>query len=115
MKLFDLLADWSEPFAKEWFQLMEWLLIIGALSAAAKFSAKPAIQLLPILSIVLLYLYVLFGYLGRYLRGLPGKSPRPPIWRTVLLSAVFLLSVFYFSSVIGGAALEFATRLAGKG
>jgi hypothetical protein len=39
-RIFDFLAKWGHQAGKEWFNLMEWLLIISALSFAGGISNK---------------------------------------------------------------------------
>jgi len=117
-KLFDFIARHAESIGNEWFKLMEWVLIIATLSLASKFSDTLIVKGLWVLSIVILFVYCLFGYYERYLRSLKPVDKEKATWKdiakVVIKSSIVFALIFFFSQNIAKVAWEFATTLATK-
>ena len=117
-KLFDFIARHAETIGNEWFKLMEWVLIIATLSLASKFSDNLIVKGLWVLSIVILFVYCLFGYYERYLQSLKPidkeKATGREILKVVIRSLIVFLLIMFFSQNIAKVAWEFATTLSAK-
>lgn len=115
MRLFDVVARYAGPVSKEWFRLMEWLLIVAALSVAASSTDSVVVKALPILSVGSIWLYSCMGYLQKYLDHL-GPLREPASLKELLVPAavalVYALFVLWLAQVIAKTAVEFATTIA---
>lgn len=102
MKIIDLVAKYSPKLAKEWFRLLEWLLIIGGLWAYGEKYNNLLISFLALISIIFLMLYIIFGILNFSLANLPNYPNNSicTLVKTALiyglpLLAAFLLAIFF--------------------
>lgn len=117
-KLFDFVARYAKVVGDEWFKLMQWILIIGTLSFVTKFSNDPYIKGLWLISVVIMFVYILFGYLKQYIKSLepiePEKVSLGKILRIVFQGAAICLLVMFFAQKMASVAWEFATKLSTK-
>lgn len=117
-RLLDFISRWALPFGREWFRLMGWLLIIGALGAAERITESEAVRNLRGFSIAVLWLYVVFGYseaLTNYMRLLARdeKLPRRRMFVIGSGALVLLTVIWWIAAIITDVAVEFADKLSG--
>jgi hypothetical protein len=103
---------------EEWFRVMEWLLVISALSFAGKASDNAYIEIFAKLSVFALLFYVSVIYFEKFRRSFP-IIPRQQRTKSRMLlrfmshtSFFIVLSVFNYRLI--AVAREFATNLAEK-
>ncbi len=117
-KIFDFVCRHAETIGNEWFKLMEWMLIIATLSFASKFSDNFFVKGLWILSIVIFFVYCLFGYTERYLKSTKPIDTEKTSWKEIVKAwikfAIVFLLIMLFSQKMAQIAWEFATILSTK-
>jgi hypothetical protein len=111
------LSRWARPAAKEWFTLLEWMLILSAVAFAVKMSPQPLYQVALYVSFALLWIYLMIGYQALwhdYLSSTTSPAPdakfstflkRYAVWAAGALAAN-LLAAFMLALAVG-----FATEL----
>ncbi len=92
-RIFNFLAKWGHQLGEEWFKLMEWLLIISALSFAGGLSNNTWVKALPYISIIILWVYIFFGYSGLYFDRLERS-------KLEITSLKVLLKYFVLASIV---------------
>lgn len=117
-RVLDFISRHAETIGNEWFKLMEWMLIIATLSFVSKFSNNLFAKGLWVLSIVILFVYCLFGYTERYLKSIKPIDTEKASWKDILKrfikSSIVFLLIMIFSQKISQLAWEFATKLSEK-
>jgi len=122
MPILDFVSKHASVIGREWFRLMEWLLIITTLRFAAELSEDIFIQSLWFISIFILWGYIFFSYAEVVLKWM-GPYPQESgdhrkdfkefllrgAWG--LISGILLLLLAQGVSTI---AFEFATKLASE-
>lgn len=118
LRVLNFISRHAERIGNEWFKLMEWILIIATLSFASKFSDNLIVKGLWVLSIVVLFVYCLFGYTERYLKSIKPIDIEKATWKQVvkvlIWSSIVFLVIIFFSHKIAQLAWEFATTLSEK-
>jgi len=117
-RIFDFLAKWAHRAGSEWFRLMEWLLIISALSFAGGLSNNTWVKTLPYISIVVLVVYIFFGYSGLWFDSLQRSKKEITNLKALLklfgLAMIVCIFLIYMARLFGELANEFAVNLASK-
>lgn len=116
-KLMLFLSRWARPVAKEWFTLLEWMLLLSALSFAAKKNPQPLYQGALCVSFGILWVYLMIGYQALWHDHLSSVSPPPSddSFRTFLkrhsIWAAGALAANLLAAFIMALALGFSTEL----
>lgn len=113
-KVLDFIAEYAELFGKEWFRIMEWLLVISALQTVAMLSKNKFIALLPIISICVLWTYVFFGYGQKYfysLKPVTGRGNIKEIITRGLIATVIGSLLFIIADQIANIAIEIVSAI----
>ena len=71
------LSRWARPAAKEWFTLLEWMLILSAVAFAAKKNPQSLYQVALYVSFGVLWCYLMVGYQALWHDYLRAISPLP--------------------------------------
>jgi len=116
-RLFDLIGKNADVIGKEWFRIMEWLLIISALQAAAMLSKNTMIKALPFISIAILWSYVYFGYSQKYFNTLIPHSPKTI--KEIIIPGIIATAIGYIfftvANIIGGIAISLVSSASATG
>lgn len=115
-KVMVFFSNWAHPISEEWFKLMEWLLITSALSFAAQQSKNSALYVLPVISVVLIWLRIMVDYNARFHEFIgkdAGHLPHGPAGsaKHVFLWGLGAIAISAFASLMGGLAWGFASQL----
>ncbi len=94
------------------------MLIIATLSFASKFSENFLVKSLWLVSIVVLFIYVFFGYMEKYLNSIKPINTEKASWKEIakalIKSSVVFLIIVFIGNKIAQLAWEFATTLSSK-
>lgn len=117
-RVLDFISRHAERIGNEWFKLMEWMLIIATLSFASKFSENFLVKSLWLVSIVVLFIYVFFSYMEKYLNSIKPINTEKASWKEIakalIKSSVVFLIIVFIGNKIAQLAWEFATTLSSK-
>ncbi len=111
--LLDFISRNARTIAKEWFQLVEWLLVMSALAAFQKSSGSIFVVLILIISVAMIWGYVFFS-LAEWFFAKENIRLENELHELLLRGAVATGACMVFllvANLIANLALEFAGAL----
>jgi hypothetical protein len=107
--ILDLLSKNSKKIAFEWFRIIEWLLIVGALSALQKYSQSTLLFSLTILSVIIIWVYVFFSCSEWFFESdtVSKTTSRFSFVANAIISTICCASFLTLANLIAAIALSF--------
>lgn len=110
MKLLDLISKNSIKLSREWFRLMEWMIVIATLKTYSLFSKSNYPIIMLYISYGVLWAYIFFGLNETYLQWVKQK-----VFKTFLQELIFKLIigslVFAFINIFARQMLDVAREI----